>query len=112
MTTVSRTQCGLLNSKRFYLSDGVVSLPYRRFLLTSIRENQKKYKRIHKKVMPIKDTLMREEFKACAKCERIRILRSVLSQRPTYYKVDSTKRSVIRNISDSTRANILGGMWQ
>ena len=42
MTTVSRTQFGLLNSKRFYLSDGAVSLPYRHFSLTSIRENQKK----------------------------------------------------------------------
>ena len=62
--------------------------------------------------MQIKDTPMREEFKACAKYERIRILRSVLAQPPTYYKVDSTKRSAIRNISDSTRSCILGGMWQ
>ena len=28
--------------------------------------------------MQNKDTLMREEFKACAKCERIRILRIIL----------------------------------
>ena len=55
---------------------------------------------------------MREEFKACAKCERIRILRSILAQPPAYYKVDSTKRSAIRFISDSTRAYILGGVWQ
>ena len=62
--------------------------------------------------MQIKDVLMREEFKACAKCERIRILRSILAQPPTYYKVDSTKRSTIGNISNSTRELILGGMWQ
>ena len=42
MTTVSRTQFGLLNSKRFYLSDGVVSIPYGHFLLTLIRESKKK----------------------------------------------------------------------
>ena len=62
--------------------------------------------------MQIEDVLMREEFKACAKCERICILRSILPQPPTYYKVDSTKRSKIGNISNSTRGHILGGMWQ
>ena len=49
MTTVSRNQFGLLNSKRYYLTDGVTSLPYGHFLLTSIREERKKYKQIHKK---------------------------------------------------------------
>ena len=28
MTTVSRNQFGLLNSKRYYLTDGVTSLPH------------------------------------------------------------------------------------
>ena len=32
MTTVSRNQFGLLNSKRYYLTDGVTSLPYGHFL--------------------------------------------------------------------------------
>ena len=49
MTTVSRTQFGLLNSKRFYLSDGVVSLPYGYFLLTSIREIKKNINKYTKK---------------------------------------------------------------
>ena len=49
MTTVSRNQFGLLNSKRFYLTDGVTSLPYGHFLLTSIREQKKQYKQIHNK---------------------------------------------------------------
>ena len=50
MTTVSRTQFGLLNSKRFfYLSDGVVSLPFGHFLLTSIRESKKNINKYTKK---------------------------------------------------------------
>ena len=49
MTTVSRNQFGLLNCKRFYLTDGVTSLPYGHFLLTSIREKKKEYNQIQKK---------------------------------------------------------------
>ena len=67
MTTVSRNQFGLLNSKRFYLTDGVTSLPYGHFLFASIREQKKEHKQIHKKILQIKDDLMRQEFRGCAK---------------------------------------------
>ena len=49
MTTGSRMQFGLLNSKRFYLSNGVISLLYGHFLLTSIRENKKNINKYIKK---------------------------------------------------------------
>ena len=71
-----------------------------------------KYKQIHKEVMQITDDLLRQEFKACGKCERIRILRSILAQPPTYFKLNSTKRASIDNIFNSTREYLLGGMWQ
>ena len=112
MTTVSRNQFRLLNSKRFYLTDGVSFLPYGHFLLASIREQKKEYKQIHKKILQIKDDLMRQEFRACGKCGRISILRSILAQPPTYYKLNSTKRATIENIFNSTREYLLGGMWQ
>ena len=111
MTTASRNQFGLLNSKRFYLTDGVTSLPYGHFLLASIREKKKEYKQIHKKILQIKYDLMRQEFRACGKCERIRILRSILAQPPTYYKLNSTKTATIDNIFKSTRECLLGGTW-
>ena len=62
--------------------------------------------------MQITDDLLRQEFKACGKCERIRILRSILAQPPTYFKLNSTKRASIDNIFNSTREYLLGGMWQ
>ena len=62
--------------------------------------------------MQIKDDLLRQEFRACGKCERVRILRSILAQPPTYFKLNSTKRSPVTNIFNSTREFILGGMWQ
>ena len=44
---------------------------------------------IHKDILNIKDYLIGEEHKASSKCERVRILRSILAQSPTYYKTDS-----------------------
>ena len=62
--------------------------------------------------MQIKDELLRQEFRACNKCERISILRSILAQPPTYFKLNSTKRAAITNIFNSTRECLFGGMWQ
>ena len=112
MTNVSRHQFGLLNCKRYYLTDGVCSLPYGHFLLSSLREKKKQYKQIHKKIMQIKDEMFREEFRASSKCERILVLRSILAQPSTYYKLSSTKRAGIQNIFSSTREYLLGGNWQ
>ena len=41
MTTVRRKQFAGLNDKRFYLSDGITSLPYDHFLLSEIRDEKK-----------------------------------------------------------------------
>ena len=112
LTTVNRKQFAALNDKRYYLTDGVISLHYGHFLLAEIREEKKQYKKIDKEIMQIKDKLMREEHKACPKCERLRVLRSILSQSPTYYKIDSNKRPNCKNISQSTKEYILSGMWQ
>ena len=96
MTNVNRNQFGVLNCKCYYLTDGVCSLPYGHFLFTEIREKKKKYKQIHKKVMEIKDELLREQFRAGNKCERITLLRCISAQTPIYYKLDSNKRATIK----------------
>ena len=112
MTETNRSQFGLLNCKRYYLTDGVCSLPFGHFLFAAIREKNKQIKNIHRKLMEIKDDLLREEFRATAKCERISLLRSILAQPPTYYKLDSKKRVSIKNIFGNTRDYILGGDWR
>ena len=112
MTTVRRKQFAGLNNKWFYLSDGIASLPYGHFLLSEIRGEKKQYKHIHRKIMQIKDNLLRQEHGESSKCERVRVLRSILAQQPTYYKLESTKRPACKNISQSTREYILSGMWQ
>ena len=71
MTAVRRKQFAGLNNKRFYLSDGITSLPYGHFLLSEIRGEKKQYKHIHRKIMQIKDNLLRQEHEESSKCERV-----------------------------------------
>ena len=100
-----------LNDKRYYLPDGVTSLPYGHFLLAEI-DNKKDNKKIRIVLFKIKDDLIREESNTIKKCERIRVLRSILNQIPTYYKLDSLKRPAIKQLASTTKEYILSGTWQ
>ena len=112
LTAINRTQFAGLNDKRYYLTDGSTSLPYGHFLLAELNEKKKKYKTIQNILFKIKDDLIREECKAIKKCERIRVLRSILNQAGTYYKLHSTKRPDIPDLSKSTKDYILSRIWQ
>ena len=112
LTTINKTQFAGLNDKRYYLTDGSISMPYGHFLLAELNEKKKKYKKIQSVLFKIKDDLIRDECKAIKKCERIRVLRSILGQSGTHYKLHSTKRLDIPNLSKSTKDHILSGIWQ
>ena len=60
----------------------------------------------------MKDDLIREESNAIKNCERIRVLRSILNQVPTYYKLDSIKRPAVKQLTTTTKDYILSGLWQ
>ena len=100
------------NDKRYYLTDGVTSLPYGHFLLSKLDKKKEKYKKIENYLFKIKDKLIREECKTINKCERIRVLRSILHEIPTYYKLDSIKRPSIKQLTRSTKHYILSSIWQ
>ena len=102
LTAINRMQFAGLNGKRYYLTDGS----------TELNEKKKKYKKIQNVLSKIKDDFIREECKAIKKCERIRVLRSILNQAGTYYKLHSTKRPDIPNLSKSTKDYILSRTWQ
>ena len=104
LTTINKTQFAGLNDKQYYLTDGSTSMPYGHFLLAELNERKKKYKKIQNVLFKIKDDLIREECKAIKKCERIRVLRSILGQSGTYYKLHSTKRPDIPNLSKNQRS--------
>ena len=48
MKSVSKIQFGQLNDKRFYFSDGLVSIPYGHLSLEKLRKEKHKYRNIHK----------------------------------------------------------------
>ena len=48
MKSVSKIQFGQLNDKRFYFSNGLVSLPYGHRSLEKLRKEKHKYRNIHK----------------------------------------------------------------
>ena len=44
MTCVNKTQFTGLDDKRIYFHGGIISLPFRHFLLNKVREKKEKYK--------------------------------------------------------------------
>ena len=80
MTSINKVQFASLNDKRYYFSDGIMSLPYGHPLLKEVRESKKSLPRIHIAIKKEKDNLLQLENKAVTKNERLRILRSIFAQ--------------------------------
>ena len=55
MKSVNKVQFGQLNDKRFYFSNGIVSLPYGHPFLENLRKQKDKYRNIHKVIQTKKD---------------------------------------------------------
>ena len=53
MKSVSKVQFGQLNDKRFYVSNGLVSLPHGHPYLEELRKEKHKYRDIHKVIQTI-----------------------------------------------------------
>ena len=112
MVSIKKLQFACLNDKRYYFSVGITSLPCGHFLLSELRDKKREFKEIHQKIDKIKYDLLRQECKACTICERIRILRSILAQSPTYYKPECNKRPKKSDVLQTTKAYSLNGYWQ
>ena len=89
MTSINQVQFGSMNSKRYYFSDEIVSLPYGHPLLSKTHQIKETYTKIHKVIKQEKNSLLKLENEAVAKHERLRILRSIYAQSITYYELDS-----------------------
>ena len=63
MQSVSKVQFGLLNDKRFYFANGLVSLPYGHPSLEELRKEKHKYRDIHKVIQMKKDEFLLKENK-------------------------------------------------
>ena len=74
MTSVNKVKFASLNDKRYYGSEGIVSLPFGHPLLNEVREYKKSLPKIHTVIEQEKDKILFLENKAIAKIERLRLL--------------------------------------
>ena len=81
MKSVSKVQFGQLNNKRFYFSNGLISLPYGHPYLEELRKDKHKYRAIHKVIQEKKYNFLKEEIKV-EKHPRLNILKQIFSQSP------------------------------
>ena len=86
MTSVTQVQFASLNDKRYYFSDGIVSLPFSHPSLKEVRNYKKSLPKIHTVISKEKNKMLQYENAAVNDNERLRILRSIFSQPITYYK--------------------------
>ena len=112
MTSVNKVQFARLNDKRYYFSDGIVSLTFGHPSLNKVREYKKSLPKIHPVIQKEKDEILKDENAVVNNNERLRILRSILSQPIIYYNLKTNKR-VFANKFDytTTRDYILNSKW-
>ena len=112
MMSVNKVQFASLNYKRYYFSDGILSLPFGHPSLSELRDYKKYLPKIHTVIKEEKDKLLQLENKIVNNNERLRILRSIFSQPITYYNLKSNKRLTIKRFDYmTTRDYILNSMW-
>ena len=113
MKSIAKVKFARLNDKRYYFSDGIVSLPFSHPLLSKVREYKKQLTSIHEQIEKEKETILKYENEAVVKNERLRTLRCILSQPLVYYKLNSHKLTDIKRGFKyvTTKDYILNSHW-
>ena len=74
MESVSKVQFGRLNDKRFYFSNGIMSLPYEHPSLENLRKEKQKYMSIQKSIQEKKkNDFLKQESKAIDNNPRLHV---------------------------------------
>ena len=94
MKSVSKVQFGQLNDKRFYFSNGIISLPYGHPYLEELRKEKHKYRHIHKVMQTKKDDFLKKESKVLESIPRLNILKQIFAQIPILYELDSNTKFI------------------
>ena len=114
MTTANKVKFASLNDKRYYFSDGIVSLPFGHPSLNSVRQYKKSLPKIHTVIAKEKNEILKYENVAVNDNERLRILRSIFSQPITYFTLKTNRRFLPANKKfdyTPTRDYILNSQW-
>ena len=111
MKSVSKVQYGQLNDKRFYFSNGLMSLPFGYPYLNELRTEKHNYRSIHKSIQEKKYDFLREESKVVDKIPRLHILKQIFSQNPMLYELNSNTKYIIKGWK-STKELIKNSSWK
>ena len=113
MTSSSKVKFARLNDKRYYFSDGIVSLPFGHPSLNDLREYKKSIIEIHKVLDDEKDKILNDENMVINSNERLRILRSIFSQPIKYYTLKTHRHFISTKKLNymTTRQYILNSHW-
>ena len=113
MTSSNKVKFAQINDKRYYFSDGIVSLPFGHPLLENVRKYKKSFKDIKLVIEEEKEQLLKDENDAVNLNERLRILRTIYTQPFRYYTLKTNRPfiSTQRNIITPTKKYILNSHW-
>ena len=111
MKSISKIQFGQLNNKRFYFSNGIMSLPYGHPYLEKLRKEKHKYRDIHKVMQNKKDKFLKEESKVIEKILRLDIFKQIFGQIPILYELNSDTKFILSGWK-TTKEFIKNGSWK
>ena len=111
MRSVSKVQIGQLNDKRFYFSNGTISLPYVHPYLQKLRKEKHKYQDIHKAIQTKKDGFLKKESKVLESISRLNILKQIFIQMPILFELDSNTKFISSGWK-TTKELIKNGSWK
>ena len=113
MTSSSKVKFARLNDKRYYFSDGIVTLPLGHPSLNDLREYKVSIIEIHKVLDDEKDKILNDENMVVNSNERLRILRSIFSQPIKYYTLKTHRHFISTKKLNymMTRQYILNSHW-
>ena len=107
----SKVQFGQLNDKRFYFSNGIISLPCGHPYLENFRQEKKNREPFIRYFKKEKYEFLKQESKSMESSQRLHVLKQIFSQSPMFYILDSTIISITKGWK-STKEQMLNGSWK
>ena len=89
MKSVCKIQFGQLSDKRFYFSNGIVSLPFGHPSLEKFNKEKHKYCDVHKVIQTKKDEFLLKKSKILQSIPILNILSQIFAQKPMLYQLNS-----------------------
>ena len=113
MKAIKKVKFARLNDKRYYFSDGIVSLPFGHTLLEKAREYKKQLGKIHLSIDKEKDAILKLENEAVMQNERLRILRCILAQPLVYFDLRTHELTEVKSAFKyaTTKDYVLNSHW-